>query len=215
MALRPATIFVIALLAVAARGGTAICVLLTGHGAVVAQQASAPLLITDGESYAVYAEVIGRKAGDKPLLLNQETKMMLKSAPCGGISGRWEPEWKAVVANFIQANSTRHLLLPNRPLGRTYTLFRWAETYKRFPELRQGDWRAFYSIYGMDFGGLWGVSAVGFDATKRRAVVYVEQARGPRGTRGETHFLEKSGIDWREADWRDVGEYINVCNWVE
>jgi hypothetical protein len=179
-----------------------------------AQPPPTPLLVTDDESYAVYAEAIGRTAANTPLLLSQETTTR-QSFPDCDITGRWQPEWKPVVADFIEANSTRHLLLPNRPLGRAYSLFRWADFYKRFPTLKEYDWREFYSVYGMDFGGLWTVSAVGFDATKRRAVVYVEQARGPRGTRGETHFLEKPGIDWREADWRDVGEYIRVCNWVE
>jgi hypothetical protein len=188
--------------------------LVTAIPAASSQQAFAPLLVIDDESYAVYGEVIGHTPSDKPFLLNQETTTRQNFPDCD-ISGRWEQEWGSVVANFIEVNSARHLLLPNRPLGRTYTLFRWAAVSRRFPELRQGDWRAFYAVHEMDFGGLWSVSAVGFDAAKRRAVVYVEQARGPRGTRGETHFLEKPGADWREADWRDVGEYIMVCNWVE
>src|SRR4051812_4755877 len=83
-----------------------------------AQQMPAPLLITDDESYAVYAEVIGRTARDKPLVLSQETTTGPTVAGCG-MTARWEPEWTSVATNFIQANSTRHLLLPNRPLGRT------------------------------------------------------------------------------------------------
>src|SRR4051812_23620050 len=121
-----------------------------------AQQMPAPLLITDDDSYAVYAEVIGRTATNKPLRVSQET-ITRPSFPGCDIRGRWEPEWKPVVANFIEANSTRHLLLPNRPLGRTYSLFRWVDTYKRFPELREGDWRGFYAAHGVDFGGLWSV----------------------------------------------------------
>jgi hypothetical protein len=118
------------------------------------------------------------------------------------------------VAKFIAANSTRHLLLPNRRLGRTYTLFRWADFYKRFPALKEYDWRDFYAVYGMDFGDLWGVSAVGFDGARTRAVVYAERTPGPMGGRSGMHFLVKASGGWREADWRDVGEYFNVCNWA-
>jgi hypothetical protein len=52
------------------------------------------------------------------------------------------------------------------------------------------------------------------DATKTTALVYIEKWCGPICGRGETHFLVKPGIDWREADWRDVGEYFNMCDWV-
>jgi len=96
MAFRPATGFVIGLLVLAA-----ICrVQAETPRARVRRIGETPLLITDQESYAVYAEVIGRTAGDKPLRLSQETTAR-SSLPNCDISGRWEPEWRPVVANFI------------------------------------------------------------------------------------------------------------------
>jgi hypothetical protein len=95
---------------------------------IAAAQPPIPLLVTDDESYAVSGEVIGRTATKKPVLLGQETTTWQSFRDCD-IRGRCEPEWKPVVANFIAANSSRHRLLPNRPLARTYTLFRWADVY--------------------------------------------------------------------------------------
>ncbi|MBI3662203.1 MAG: hypothetical protein HY234_04020 [Acidobacteria bacterium] len=57
-------------------------------------------------------------------------------------------------------------------------------------------------------GGTYDVSAVGFDETKTRAIVYVNYVCGGLCGGGGFHLLEKGRNGWREADG------IAKCTWM-
>ena len=59
-------------------------------------------------------------------------------------------------------------------------------------------WDGFYQKYP-NSGGYVSVSAVAFDAPKRRAMVYMAHSCGGLCGGGTYHFLEKVGGVWRRA----------------
>lgn len=70
-------------------------------------------------------------------------------------------------------------------------------------------WDQFYSRYP-DSGGYVVFSAVGFNETKTRALVYIAHYCGNLCGGGSHHFMEKVDGRWRETRPKDV----TMCMWI-
>ncbi len=150
-------------------------------------------LITDRESYAVFAAALSVEAGargyDGAVVVLQQTRAVTtcpseKSAP---------PAWRAVIANHRQKNARARTLRPYANMGRPYdtlvSLSRIAcadEKGRIRPVDAQG--RAIAGQPGVpgDFldGRLVAFSAVGFDEGRKRAAM---------GDPGSTRLFSRSG----------------------
>jgi hypothetical protein len=184
-----------------------------GVAAVIASSAAslAGQEPVEPESYAVYRLLIPREwpvrvAKAKQIVLKQETVTKPTCFP----SGRpLQEEWKPVVDDFRAQNRVPRVLQAGFDVGVPYLLVPAREIEQMFSGSLPGDWRAFYARYP-DSGGYTEVSAVGFDPTKTRAMVYVAHGCGGLCGGGTHHFVEKVDGLWRAATIKD----LENCQWV-
>ena len=157
--------------------------------------------VTDREAYAIYAVLVPNMwahLSKNPLVLQRETgtSLLCNIAPLSGP----EPEWGVVSRNFTQENMRSRLLLPLLPIQTPYRLIPRAEIEADDARLAlkyPGMWQ--HRPESMEYAA---VSAVGFNAAKTKAMVYVR--------------LRDSGtvysMELREGNW--VKAPRNVCSWI-
>jgi len=166
-------------------------------------------VVEDPEAYVVYAALIANEIratpSRKPLVIQRETTF---SKECIVSGGALETDWKPVADDFKLQNASVRLVAPDRNLGRPYVVVPQKDLLAFFGK-QGGSWPAFYQRYP-DSGGYVEVSAVGFDPSKTRAMVYVSHYCGGLCGGGSYHLLEKSGGAWREADVPGV----STCIWI-
>jgi len=171
--------------------------------------------ISDPEAYAVYASLLPHEwivtaAHATTLIFQQETQTNRTCMPSGP---PMEKEWKPVLDHFRAENATRRLLQPGFQLGFLYRVVPAAEIQRSFNETKKDDrmfgWTGFYNRFP-DSGGFMVASAVGFDSTKRRAMVYLAHSCGGLCGGGMHHLLEKVDGAWREAK----PEGLMNCAWA-
>lgn len=170
--------------------------------------------ISDPESYTVYARLIPeewtvRVARAKRLVVMRETATHNQCIPTGGLM---ETEWRPVVDSFKAANAAVRFVLPDRDLHHPYAVRPRAEIMQLFKDHENGPssgWTHFYNLYP-DSGGYMEVSAVGFDRSKTRALVYVAHHCGMLCGGGTHHLLQKVDGRWQPARLKDVTQ----CMWI-
>lgn len=169
--------------------------------------------IDDPEAYAVYASLIPaewtvRVARAKRLVVARETATYNQCLPSGG---PLETEWRPVVDSYKAANAATRSILPDRDLGHPYVVVPKSEIARLFKEPRDASfgWTTFYDRYP-DSGGYMEFSAVGFDPSKTRALVYVAHHCGSLCGGGAHHLLQKVDGRWTPARL----EGVTQCVWV-
>jgi hypothetical protein len=177
-------------------------------------QASAPTqdasvkTVNDSEAYKVYASLLSNDwivtaAHAKRLVLQRETVSNWSCMPSGD---RFESDWRVVIDDFKAANASVLTLLSDQPLGLPYVLVPSAE----IKTILTGGyaWSDFHRKYP-DSGGYMQVSAVGFDNSKTRAIVYMAHHCGSLCGGGTHSVLEKIEGVWRGARVPDMTN----CQW--
>ncbi len=167
--------------------------------------------VSDVESYAVYAALIPHEwpvtvAKATRIILRQETVANWGCVPKGR---PLQDAWKPVVDDFVLQNARPRLLLAGFDLGVQSLLVPSVDIDDAFKNVEVGDWRLFYARYA-DSGGFIEVSAVGFDATKTHALVYIAHHCGGLCGGGTHHFVEKKDGQWVPANVKD----LENCVWV-
>ena len=176
-----------------------------------------PKPIDDAESYAVYRALLPnewsvRVSHAKNLIFQQETATCpIGPVCCTPSGGPLDDEWREVLENFKAENSRPRVLLPGYDLGIPYRVVTLADRKadgQACAEARRKDPKACGFPYP-ESAGLMQVSAVGFDAPKRRAMVYMAHECGSLCGGGTYHFLEKT-----DGAWREVKIPASNCLWV-
>lgn len=168
--------------------------------------------ITDPGAYSVYRTVIGedwtvRVAKAKRLVIARETVTYDRCLPSGGPMAT---DWRPVLENYAVENASGRHLLPDQDLGLSYVLLPVQEIQQFFKALGfERGWPRFYERYP-DSGGYMQLSAVGFDASKTRALVYTSHHCGGLCGGGQHQLLEKRDGRWRRAELKDV----KMCAWA-
>ena len=189
----------------------ALAVMLAWSGCSVRAQ-DAPLRpVDDPEAYTVYASLLPnewpvRIANAKTLVFQQETATRGDCMPSGK---PLEADWRPVVDNFRAANASVRTVRPGVLLGRPYIVVPRADIEAQLREFPRDAWSSFYERYP-DSGGFMVVSAVGFNASKEPAMVYMSHSCGLLCGSGRYHLLEKLDGAWRVADLPTVWN----CSWV-
>lgn len=170
--------------------------------------------ITDPDAYSVYRAVIPhewpvRVANAKRLVIAREAATYDQCLPTGPPMGA---EWRPVLENYKAENEGVRHLLADRDLGIPYIVQPLEELNAFFTppagNFERG-WSNFYRRYP-DSGGYMEVSAVGFNTTKTRALVYVSHHCGGLCGGGSHHLLEKGDGGWQRANLKDV----KMCIWM-
>jgi hypothetical protein len=195
-------------------GPLALAMLLTWSDWSARGQDAAPKPVDDPEAYTIYASLLPnewtvRVAHAKTLVFQQETGTNWRCMPSGK---PLETDWRPVVDNFRAANATERIVRAGFPLGPPYIVVSSAEikaSFRDLPNDSMSSWAGFYKRYP-DSGGFMVVSAVGFDAPKKRAMVYMAHSCGLLCGGGTHHLLEKVDGAWREAKIPDVSN----CMWA-
>ena len=171
---------------------------------------AAESVIDDPEAYVVYATLIAaegpaRRDASKQLVIQRETVV---NKDCTVSGGALETDWKAVADDFKLENAHVRFVSPDRDLHRPYVVVPEKDLLAFFTK-QGGNWPAFYRQYP-DSGGYVELSAIGFDRSKTRAMVYVAHHCGGLCGGGSYHLLEKVDAKWREADVPGM----TTCMWV-
>lgn len=192
------------------------------QASVVAQDLE---VIEDVEAYAVYRAILPIRfssgAADLThITLLQETRA--GSMDCPG-DENIQPEWRSVVESYRTVNSRVRRIQAGRELGVPYTLLTWADLTRMMQEAgydvskfsgRQSPGAEVFSR--LKGGRLVALSAVGFDATKTRAMVTMQYDCFPSmepgvNTRlchqGNQVMLEKQADRW-------VPSKVGGCGWI-
>jgi hypothetical protein len=170
--------------------------------------------IDDSEMYAVYASLLPdewtvRVAGAKILVFQQETVTYPQCMPSGETL---DTDWRPVVESYKSANIGVHIVLGDQALHYAYVVLPAAEIQASFKDVANDPmvgWTGFYRRHP-DSGGYMQVSAVGFDASKTRAMVYMAHRCGSLCGGGTHHFVEKVDGAWRAAKIPGVRH----CSWA-
>jgi hypothetical protein len=157
-----------------------------------------PPSLDDPEAYAVYSTLLrtewsDRLAHSSEIVFQQETRNTWECMPSGKAL---EAAWKPVIESFQRENAAVRLLRPGLPLGIPYVVIPSAEIQARIHDVPESPWSGFYERY-FDSAGYMVVSAVGFDAPKQHAMVYMANFCGRLCGRGANFFAEKIGGVWR------------------
>ena len=106
-------------------------------------------------------------------------------------------EWEPVLESLVLANQKPMKLKNIFPLKTPYKLLSKEDMRKGLPE--GGGWKAYYKKFPNSNGYIW-FSAVGFNAEKTKAIVYVSHLCGSLCGGGGPHFLERKDGKWVAAD---------------
>ena len=169
---------------------TIIAMVMTTTCIVVAQE-KPPSLVGAPEAYSVYATLLPKVWSDigrptKEMVVQKDTVTYPRCTPS---NGTLDTEWRRVVSSYDSENSSNRTLVQGQSPERTYQVAA-ADTIRSSNAYIQ-------------------VSAVGFDESKTRALVYAQYRCGPRCGGGRYYFLEKVEGSWREV--RVPGG--NTCGW--
>ena len=168
-------------------------------GPVTAQR---PEFITDRDAYAIYAQLAPpawAQVSNGPLLLKRETEI---SFGCTGGPKLPNQDWRSAFDSFSKENARVQLLQPVLPLQIPYRLISRAEIEAddaRLAVKYPGTWMR--RPESMEYAA---VSAVGFNAERTKAVMYLRLRMS-----GSLHMLEK-----RERDGTWVTSSVGGCGWI-
>jgi hypothetical protein len=157
----------------------------------------------DAEAYEVYSTIIPtgwlRQAQEvKTLVIRKETrayKMCLRP------EGESEKIIGEAISDYVKLSEKAWLLQQRLNIEKPYELIAYDELKLA---LKQGGWENFYKQYP-NSGGYWiELSAVGFNADKTVAVVYMEHRRAGLGlgSGGKFHVLQKQDGKWAPLKWK-------------
>jgi hypothetical protein len=118
---------------------------------------------------------------------------------------RPEPESERIIGSAIsehvKLNEKPWLLRPRFVIKQPYKLIGPGE-----PE--NGNWKKFYKRYP-NSGGIFALSAVGFNADKTVAIVYMGHHCGGLCGGGGYHILQKRSGKWEPLKWKG-----SSCSWI-
>ena len=123
-----------------------------------------------------------------------------------------EDEWKPVVDSFKAENAAVRHVLSGRNLHLPYIVVPRADITQLFKGAVDDPafgWTDFYNQYP-DSGGYMEFSAVGFDPSRTRAMVYVAHHCGSLCGGGAHHLLQKVDGRWQPARLKGVTQ----CIWM-
>lgn len=189
-------------------------VLFCGTHIAVAQNTSAAY--EDADAYAIYSVILGnewpvREAKAKRLVIQIETEDYpgFDDTDCLKPEKGEEEKSAPVITAYRSANKDPKLLQRKFDPNVEYELVSKASIRAFFTKKSVAGWKDFYEKYP-ESGGYIMMSAVGFNADKSLAIVYVGHSCGGLCGGGYYHFLNKIDGKWFEGRWFKG----TTCTWA-
>jgi hypothetical protein len=172
----------------------------------VTNTGDSPAPYEDEEAYEVYSAILPSEwpLGDahaKTAIIQSETKFF---EMCLRPESQWQEKVGPAISDYVRLNAKPLRLQPKIKIGVAYQLI-LAEELKTNSN---SGWEAFFQRYP-DSRGWIELSAVGFNANKTVAVVYMGHHCGALCGGGGFHVLEKRNSRWVRLDWQGSG-----CFWA-
>jgi hypothetical protein len=143
-----------------------------------------------------------RAARAKTLIIQNETKGFQM---CLRPEKEWEEKVGPAISDYVRLNREPLLLQRKINVEVPYQLIMADELRSA---MQTADWEGFYQRYP-NSGGWIELSAVGFNATKTVAVVYMGHHCGSLCGGGGFHVLEKKNGQWVPLEWKG-----SSCGWA-
>jgi hypothetical protein len=161
----------------------------------------------DQEAYEVYSAILPsewplRVAHAKTLIIQSETKGY---EMCLRPEEEWQEKVGPAISDYVRSNAKPLLLQRRFNVEVTYQLIIATELSSA---IKTAGWEGFYQRYP-DSGGWMELSAVGFNANKTVAVVYMGHHCGMLCGGGGFHVLEKKDGQWVALEWKG-----SSCAWA-
>jgi len=170
------------------------------------------------EAYKVYAEVLPKEwvwtvAKASGLVIQQETTRFPNEPPdrtCIKLNEASKSDWQEVIENYLLNNQAPRLLLPKIPIEKPYELVPRSRIPFPYGSGNQQDeyWIGITKRVG-NYGGILSFSAVGFNRTRDKALVYMGHHCGGLCGGGTHYFLEKV-----DGKWKPGKVSAMVCFWA-
>ena len=172
-------------------------------------QPSAPY--DDPEAYKVYAAILPQEwtwkvAHAKTLIIRIETESFPN---CVQLDNEAQPSVREALAAYVRQNKEKWLLQRSFDIEKPYELV-YSDQIKAIFENGGDGWQNFNERFP-DSGGLIEFSAVGFNAGKTVAVVYMGHQCGSLCGGGTQHILQKKDGQWQHMT---VAGHGSSCTWV-
>jgi hypothetical protein len=179
--------------------------LLLSQGAVGTGDKTIPY--EDQEAYEVYSAILPsewplRVAHAKTLIIQRDTKGFKM---CLSPASEWQEKVGPAISDYVKSNAKPSALQRRINVEVTYQLISTEELQSTIQTV---GWDGFYQRYP-DSGGWIELSAVGFNANKTVAVVYMGHHCGPLCGGGGFHVLEKKDGQWVTLEWKG-----SSCAWA-
>jgi hypothetical protein len=174
---------------------------------VSANQPGQAMPYDDAEAYEVYAAILPEEwpisyAKAKTVAIRTETKAYQM---CLRPEQEWEEILGPAISNYQKLSQKTWLVQDRIRLETPYKLVTEDEL-KTIME--SSGWDGFYKQYP-DSGGWIELSAVGFNAKRTVAVVYMGHSCGGLCGGGSFHVLQKKDGKWVPLDWKGTS-----CSWA-
>ncbi len=162
------------------------------------------------EAYEIYSQVLPTRW---PVTVAHARKLIIRAETANKFELCLKPEGESVallqpvIANFLEVNKKRWLLEKTFTMDQSVEFVFSRELEAIFSD-GVGGWEAFYKKFP-DSGGFNEVSAVGFNADKTVAIVYVAHHCGGLCGGGQFYVLKKAQGRWHEFEWKG-----QTCTWV-
>lgn len=176
-----------------------------------------PTKYEEPEAYAVYAAVIVdewpvRVAKADKLVIQSETSDFPSYGNDGDVCLKPDRTDEATLGTLVkayrEANKSPVLLTQEFDLPLEYVLIPRQTVLDFFKEKNIEGWKDFYAKYP-NSGGIINVSAVGFNADKTLALLYVGHSCGGLCGGGRYHLMSKVDSKWNELQWKGT-----TCTWA-
>jgi hypothetical protein len=169
-----------------------------------------PESLLDMDAYQVYAAII---PDEWPVAVAKAKRLVVTNTtitpPSCPSDSPLETECNDVVSDFERQNATIWRLRELFPLDLPYDVVAHEEIMATFAgSYAASGWESFYREHP-DSGGYISMSAVGFNASRTRAMFYLAHSCGDLCGGGTYHFLRKVDGVWRESSLK-----TSHCTWV-
>jgi hypothetical protein len=164
---------------------------------------SPPAAYQDPDAYAVYATALAQAKPDRARIILSETVAFPRCFPKGQAMS--EGAWAEAAQHYLAENKSPRTLRRSFDMKGAYVLLPMQDWKGYF---QKSDWAAFWKRYG-EGSSYVRLSAVGFDGSRTKALLYSDSACGPKCAQGSYKLFTKFG-----GRWRSTVVNADLCDWT-